>query len=68
MAQYARETLKIDGIFGVVVPGMRADLVLLDANPLQDVANLQKRAGVMVKGTWVSGDEIRAGLEAIVRR
>ena len=47
---------------------MRADLVLLDANPLQDVANLQKRAGVMVKGTWVSADEIRTGLEAIVRR
>ena len=68
VAQYAREHLKVDGNFGVVAPGMRADLVLLDANPLQDVANLQKRVGVMVKGTWVSADEIRVGLEAIVRR
>jgi imidazolonepropionase-like amidohydrolase len=68
VAQYAREHLKVDGNFGVVAPGMRADLVLLDANPLQDVANLLKRSGVMVKGTWISAGEIRAGLEAIVRR
>jgi imidazolonepropionase-like amidohydrolase len=68
VARYAREVLRADGNFGTVAPGMRADLVLLDANPLADVANLQKRSGVMVKGVWVSADEIRAGLEAIVRR
>ncbi|MCA1481107.1 hypothetical protein I6F37_39940, partial [Bradyrhizobium sp. NBAIM08] len=68
VARYAREVLKTDGNFGIVAPGMRADLVLLDANPLEDVGNLQKRSGVMVKGTWVSAEEIRSGLDAIVRR
>jgi imidazolonepropionase-like amidohydrolase len=31
--------------FGTVAPDMRADLVLLDADPLADVGNLRRRAG-----------------------
>src|SRR5690606_25834596 len=31
------------GEFGVVAQGARADLILLDANPLEDVGNLQRR-------------------------
>jgi imidazolonepropionase-like amidohydrolase len=68
VARYAAEVLKLDGAFGTVAPGMRADLVLLDANPLQDVANLAKRAGVMVRGRWVSGEEIRRGLDELEGR
>ncbi|MBC7897422.1 MAG: amidohydrolase family protein [Cytophagaceae bacterium] len=68
VAKYASEVLKLDGAFGTVAPGMRADLVMLDANPLQDVANLAKRAGVMVRGKWVSGEEIRRGLEELEGR
>jgi imidazolonepropionase-like amidohydrolase len=68
VARYAAEVLKLDGTFGTVAVGNRADLVLLDADPLRDVANLAKRAGVMVRGAWVSGDEIRRGLDELEQR
>jgi imidazolonepropionase-like amidohydrolase len=62
VARYVAEVLKQDGRFGTVAVGNRADLVLLDANPLQSVANLTKRSGVMVRGRWVSSAEIEKGL------
>jgi hypothetical protein len=57
-----------DKDFGTVAKGKRADLILLEANPLADVAHVQKRAGVMLNGRWLPESEIRAGLEAIARR
>jgi imidazolonepropionase-like amidohydrolase len=68
VARYAREVLKLDGNFGTVTEGARADLVLLDANPLQDLTNLTKRAGVMVRGKWVSCEEIARGLAELEKR
>jgi imidazolonepropionase-like amidohydrolase len=68
VGRYAAEELKLDGRFGTVAAGQRADLVLLDANPLDDVGNLTRRSGVMVRGRWVSADEIRAGLEELASR
>jgi imidazolonepropionase-like amidohydrolase len=65
---YAARDLRLDGNFGTVEVGRRADLVLLDANPLVNVANLAKRAGVMVNGRWVPKSEIDAGLAAIAAR
>jgi hypothetical protein len=44
---------------------MRADLLLLDANPLQSVANLSKRAGVMTRGRWLLESELRKMLKNI---
>jgi imidazolonepropionase-like amidohydrolase len=38
--------------FGTVEKGKRADLILLEANPLDDIANVSKIAGVMVIGRW----------------
>ncbi|HEU0298761.1 MAG TPA: amidohydrolase family protein [Longimicrobium sp.] len=54
--------------FGTIAVGRRADLLLLDADPLADVANLQRIAGVMVRGRWVPHEEIRTRLEAIAAR
>ena len=68
VATYVRDVLKQDGAFGTVVAGNRADLVLLDANPLADVGNLKRRAGVMVKGRWVSSAEIDRGLAELAAR
>ncbi len=51
--------------FGTVQQGRRADLVLLEANPLEDVGNLKRRAGVMVRGQWLPEEEIQARLERI---
>lgn len=43
---------------GAVANGRAADLVLLDANPLVDIANSRRIHGVMVRGTWYSGGDI----------
>jgi imidazolonepropionase-like amidohydrolase len=51
--------------FGTIAPGQRADLLLLNANPLSDLANVGRRAGVMVSGRWLSETEIQARLERI---
>jgi len=51
--------------FGTVAPGQRADLLLLDANPLEDVANVGRIAGVMARGRWLPRAAIDARLERI---
>ena len=51
--------------FGTVAVGRRADLLLLNANPLSDVSNVADRAGVMFRGRWLPEDEIQRRLEEI---
>ena len=43
---------------GAVATGRAADLVLLDANPLEDITNTRRIHGVMVRGTWYSSGDI----------
>jgi imidazolonepropionase-like amidohydrolase len=38
--------------FGTIETGKRADLVLLQQNPLEDVANTRKISGVKAAGRW----------------
>jgi len=54
--------------FGTIAAGQRADLILVDANPLQDVANAEKRSGVMVRGRWLPQADIQARLKEIEAR
>lgn len=51
--------------FGTVAVGQRADLVLLGADPLADVANIDAIEGVMVAGRWLPRAEIDRRLEAV---
>jgi imidazolonepropionase-like amidohydrolase len=51
--------------FGSVSAGQRADLLLVNGNPLSDLANVARRAGVMVNGRWLPEAEIQARLERI---
>jgi imidazolonepropionase-like amidohydrolase len=37
---------------GTIEPGRFADLVLLDRNPLDDIANTRRISGVMANGRW----------------
>lgn len=53
---------------GTVEPGRDADLVLLGANPLDDVRALRRIEGVMVAGRWLPRAELDAGLAAIAAR
>jgi imidazolonepropionase-like amidohydrolase len=51
--------------FGTVQPGRRADLLLLEGNPLADIAAVHRQAGVMVLGRWLDKAEIEQRLHAI---
>ncbi len=51
--------------FGTVETGKRADLVLLNGNPIQETANLQKIEGVSLRGIWLSRKDLDEMLNAI---
>ncbi len=53
--------------FGTIEIGRRADLLLLTANPIDDVANVARRAGVMVNGNWWSEARIQDRLAGIAQ-
>ena len=54
--------------FGTVARGRRADLLLLDADPLEDITNTERRAGVMVRGRWLPESELRATRDRIAEK
>lgn len=43
---------------GTVEPGKRADLVLLDANPLEDIRNARRIRAVVVDGKLLRGGDL----------
>ena len=51
--------------FGEIKEGLDADMVLLDANPLENLKALQQIYGVMVRGKWLSKNEIDTKLQEI---
>jgi hypothetical protein len=51
---------------GTIAVGKRADVVLLGGNPLADIRNTQRIAGVMHDGRWFSREELDRGLNALV--
>lgn len=53
------------GEFGVIAPGARADMVLVDQDPLADVSALARRSGVMIRGRWLGEGELQAMLEEL---
>ena len=52
---------------GTVEKGKRADLILLDADPLTDVRNTTRRSGVMVRGRWLARAEIERRLAEVAK-
>jgi len=50
---------------GVIKAGFVSDLVLLDANPLENIENTKKIAGVMLGKNWISKQEISTGLKKL---
>ncbi|MBA3562850.1 MAG: amidohydrolase family protein [Gammaproteobacteria bacterium] len=51
--------------FGIIAEGLEADLVLLEANPLEDIANASRIAGVMLRGRWLPREAIDARLREL---
>lgn len=62
------EWLGVAGDRGVVALGKRADLLLLDADPIADVANTRKIAAVVVGGRFVSRSELDQEMKALNER
>jgi imidazolonepropionase-like amidohydrolase len=53
--------------FGTVEVGRRADLLLLSANPLEDIRHAQAIVGVMARGRWYDAAALDARLAASAR-
>lgn len=60
----AADFLGVLNEFGTVTEGRRADLILLDANPLDDVAHIAHPAAVMARGTWLPAEKLTTMLAA----
>ena len=61
VAQYLRQS----AAFGTIETGKRADMVLLTANPLANIANTRGIAGVMVRGRWLDKTQLDHMLKEI---
>jgi imidazolonepropionase-like amidohydrolase len=59
--------LNQSAVTGTIEPGKSADLVLLDANPLENIANTKRIASVMLNGRLYSRNELDAMLTAAER-
>ena len=47
-----------DKVLGSIEPRKFADLVLLDANPLDDIHNVEKVHAVVLNGRYLTRDEL----------
>lgn len=60
--------LGIEDKIGTVEVGKCADLILLDANPLEKIQNTRKIFGVFVNGQWIDKEKINAMLSDLEKR
>lgn len=64
----AARAMRKEHEFGTIEAGKRADLLLVRGNPLESVGHLAEIDGVMVRGIWLSREDLDAmlaGLEEI---
>jgi hypothetical protein len=57
------EAMTGEDTFGSIEVGKRADLILVDGNPLEDVANVRNILGVMAAGRWYSNQTLENMME-----
>ena len=60
--------LGIDKQIGSIETGKFADLILLDKNPLTDIKNTRKIAGVFVNGKWLDKKKLNFMLADLAKR
>ena len=63
----AARALHEQDMLGTVDVGKRADLLLLQGNPLADVANVRKLVGVTLRGRWLPQSELQTRLAAVAK-
>jgi imidazolonepropionase-like amidohydrolase len=57
-ARLSVNRMGVDDVFGEVIVGQRADLLLLKSNPLENVGATRHRLGVMSRGRWYTQAEL----------
>jgi imidazolonepropionase-like amidohydrolase len=50
---------------GTIEIGKQSDLLLVDANPLEDVAAASRIAGVLIRGRWMAAEEIQRRMQEL---
>ena len=71
LAAATREAARFVGqeeVWGTVEPGKRADLLLLEADPLNDIAATRRIVGLVAQGRWMPAarlSEIRTAVERV---
>ena len=63
----ASQWLRVDADRGTLEPGKSADLLLLDADPLADVANTRKISAVILRGRYLSRAALDRMLAAVTQ-
>ncbi|MEM9545074.1 MAG: acyl-CoA thioester hydrolase/BAAT C-terminal domain-containing protein [Bacteroidota bacterium] len=61
LQQYSRPDLNV----GYVKEGYRADLLLLEENPLEDIKAIYKRSGVLLNGVWYNANQMKEKLNIL---
>ena len=61
----AADFLHAGAEIGRVRTGLRADLVLVDGNPLVDVHSAARRSGVVLRGRWMPARDLDAELDKV---
>jgi imidazolonepropionase-like amidohydrolase len=54
--------------WGTLAKGQRADLILVTDNPLEDVSNISKQIGVMVRGRWFTKQDLDPMLNKVAKK
>jgi len=54
-----------EGERGTLEIGKRADMLLLEGNPLENIANTRRIAGVLLQGKWIDKETLSANLERV---
>ncbi len=56
--EFIRRYIDKDVRLGLIAPGYRADFILLDSNPLEDVRNARRLSAVVVNGRFTDKSEL----------